>query len=126
MSERIIQNWLRLAEYDLTTARSMLKEGRYLYVAFTCQQAVEKALKAIHVKNKKNTPPYTHNLAKLIHEAGIESPPNTIFIEELTSYYLESRYTEEIDAVEARLTKDVADEILKHAEELFSWLRMKI
>jgi len=34
--------WLDIAEYDLETARAMYISGRYLYVAFMCQQAVEK------------------------------------------------------------------------------------
>jgi HEPN domain-containing protein len=61
MSEKIIQNWLALAEYDLKTAQAMLQTERFLYVAFACQQAMEKLLKAVYVKEKNQTPPYTHN-----------------------------------------------------------------
>ena len=38
--------WLERADYDLETAEAMLKSSRYLYVAFACQQAVEKYMKA--------------------------------------------------------------------------------
>lgn len=62
MSEKVVKNWIALADYDLKTAEVMFKGGRYVYVAFTCQQAVEKLLKAIYVKEKKQTPPYIHNL----------------------------------------------------------------
>ncbi|MFH1653778.1 MAG: HEPN domain-containing protein, partial [Pseudomonadota bacterium] len=41
------QLWIERADYDLDTAEAMLKSARYLYVAFACQQAVEKYLKAI-------------------------------------------------------------------------------
>jgi HEPN domain-containing protein len=41
-----IQNWIDSAEYDLETARHMLKTGRYLYVVFMCHLALEKTLKA--------------------------------------------------------------------------------
>lgn len=41
------QQWMEQARYDLDTARAMFDSGRYLYVLFCCQQAVEKALKAI-------------------------------------------------------------------------------
>jgi len=30
--------WEDIADYDLETADSMLKTGRYLYVVFMCQQ----------------------------------------------------------------------------------------
>jgi len=44
--ERIVQNWLERAKHDLTTTVSMFTTRRYLYVAFMCQQALEKILKA--------------------------------------------------------------------------------
>lgn len=65
MSEKIIQNWLALADYDYETANAMMQSGRYIYVAFTCQQAVEKTLKAFFVQEHQITPPYTHNLLTL-------------------------------------------------------------
>jgi HEPN domain-containing protein len=68
MSQKIIDNWISLAEYDLATAQDMSKAGRYLYVAFMCQQAIEKILKACYVKQYQSTPPYTHNLLRLVKE----------------------------------------------------------
>ncbi len=31
------QDWIQIAEYDLETAKAMLKSKRYLYVVFMCQ-----------------------------------------------------------------------------------------
>lgn len=42
-----VEYWLDIADYDLETAKSMLTSGRYLYVVFMCQQAIEKLLKAL-------------------------------------------------------------------------------
>lgn len=98
MSEKVIKNWLALAEYDFKTARAMMKSGRYLYVAFTCQQTIEKTLKALFVKEKEETPPYTHNLIKLLSDLSVSSKideEKRKFMEILNSYYIESRYTEE-------------------------------
>jgi HEPN domain-containing protein len=68
MSDKIIKNWESLAEYDIVSAKVMLEAGRYLYVAFMCQQSVEKMLKACFVNEKKKTPPYTHNLIRIAEE----------------------------------------------------------
>lgn len=38
--------WVDLAGYDLATAEAMLASGRYLYVLFCSQQAIEKRIKA--------------------------------------------------------------------------------
>jgi len=49
------------------------KSKRYLYVLFTCQQSVEKMLKALIVKNTKSFPPKIHDLVKLLNLAEIDA-----------------------------------------------------
>ena len=62
--EKDIENWVKLADYDIKTADAMFKSHRYLYVMFTCQQAIEKILKALVTKSTKQFPPKTHDLMK--------------------------------------------------------------
>ena len=40
----------------------MLKSKRYVYVAFTCEQAIEKLVKALHVLYTGNEAPKSHNI----------------------------------------------------------------
>lgn len=129
MNEKTIQNWLAIAQYDLETAKAMLKSGRYLYVAYTCQQSIEKIIKAIYVQEKKTTPPYTHNLRRLISELLVlnsltEKQLNIIDI--INSFYLESRYSEEIEQLANNINKTKATEIYINTKELFQWLKTKI
>jgi len=129
MNEKTIHNWLDLARYDLETASAMLASGRYLYVAFTCQQAIEKLLKACFVKRKNCTPPYTHNLLKLCDETGLIpelSGDQLGLIEHLCSYYIQSRYTEELQRLSAALTQEKASILYSTTGELFAWLSQKI
>ncbi len=129
MSEKIVQNWITLAEYDLKTAEAMLQAERYLYVAFTCQQAMEKLLKALFVKEKDQTPPYTHNLLRLTDTltiaAELDEEKNR-FLETLNSYYIESRYTEEMSELSEMLHRENAQSIFSTTQELFTWLRDQI
>jgi HEPN domain-containing protein len=67
------QTWVDQAQYDIDTARAMLASGRYLYVMFCCQQASEKALKAVIVRKTGTLPPRTHNLLRLAEAAGVGS-----------------------------------------------------
>jgi HEPN domain-containing protein len=39
--------WLKLAQYDLDSAGAMYTSGRWFYVAFMCQQAIEKSCKGL-------------------------------------------------------------------------------
>lgn len=64
----VVEQWIERAEYDLETAISLLKGKRYLYVAFMCQQSIEKMLKAYIASLGKN-PPLVHNLLRLSEEA---------------------------------------------------------
>ena len=48
MKEKI-QYWIEMAEYDLETAKVMLKGKRFLYVGFMCHQVIEKILKGYFV-----------------------------------------------------------------------------
>jgi len=129
VNEKTINNWLDLARYDLETASAMLASGRYLYVAFTCQQAIEKLLKAFFVKANNCTPPYTHNLLKLCEETGLMtqlSQEQLGFIEQLCSYYIQSRYTEELQLLSAALTEGKTSSLHRETGELFAWLSQKI
>jgi HEPN domain-containing protein len=65
-----VKIWLERVDYDFETARAMYKTGRYLYVVFMCQQAIEKTLKAILAFQGKEIKPI-HHLPKLAELAGI-------------------------------------------------------
>jgi HEPN domain-containing protein len=129
MSDRIVQNWLSLAEYDLATAEAMLQAGRYLYVAFMSQQAIEKILKACYVRHCGSTPPYTHSLLRLVAELPWKTEVDaskTAAMERLNSYYVESRYTEDVEELTRVLTQEEAECLLASARELFEWIRARL
>lgn len=107
-SEEKFQYWEDIAQYDLDTARAMFQSGRYLYVVFMCQQAVEKLSKGLYVLFTGEDPPRTHNIWLIINrifqlksykdqissnltfkEKILESKP---FFAELVAYYISERY----------------------------------
>lgn len=120
---------MALAEYDLATADAMLQAGRLLYVGFMCQQAIEKIPKACYVKQHGTTPPYTHNLLRLIAELSWKAELDARMferIETLNSWYIESRYTEDIEALASTMTRPKASEVLHSTREIFTWLRSRL
>ena len=129
MDEDIIQNWLALSEYDLQTAKSMFQSERYMYVAFTCQQAVEKQIKALYVKELRQSPPYIHNLLKLAQSLPFFqelSEGQIKDLELLNSYYLQSRYSDQLQEIMAQFTKEKALMLLQKAEELIQWFKARL
>lgn len=118
-----VGGWIERAKYDLDTATAMFDSGRYLYVVFCCQQAIEKTLKAIIVKNSGEFPPKIHNLPRLAELAGIVMEPQYIsFIGELSGYYVQTRYPEEIEMLSRDMDMDTAREIVIKTQETMQWL----
>ena len=126
--DKIVSHWVERAEYDLETARSMLDTGRYLYVGYMCQQAVEKILKGIIAQqNKENLP--IHNLNRLAQVAGIENDLNAEqfnFLAELTPYCIEARYGDYRESLSEIINEQRAREVYAKTQEIFQWLYQKI
>jgi HEPN domain-containing protein len=115
--------WVEQARYDLDTARSMLESKRYLYVLFCCQQAVEKMIKALIAKRTSELPPRLHHLMRLAEAADLEvSEERARFLRELSAYYFQTRYPEEITEISKQVKAETAGQILKHTEEVMEWL----
>ena len=95
MHKKRVAYWIDIAEYDLETAKAMLKTKRYLYVAFMCHQVSEKIVKARFVAVRKETAPYTHNLMLLAQEGklvDLMSKGQIKFLDGLQHYNIEARY----------------------------------
>ena len=54
--------WLMLSNYDLGTIDALIQGERWVYVAYLCQQAVERQLKGMYVYFMETEPPKTHNV----------------------------------------------------------------
>jgi HEPN domain-containing protein len=119
--------WIRQVHYDLDTARAMFDSGRYLYVLFCCQQAVEKMLKAVISVRTNTFPPRIHALIRLAEAATVDlDEKRTQFLRELSNYYIQTRYPEEIPAMAERISEEQAGRILRKTEEMIQWLNSMI
>lgn len=118
-----VEQWIDLAVYDLQTAEAMLASQRYLYVLFTCQQAVEKMLKALIVSVTGRFPRRTHNLVQLAEDAELQlKDEQKRFMEKLGLYYIETRYPEEVNRLAGEIDREIAANIFSETKELISWL----
>lgn len=123
-----VKPWMDRVNYDWETARAMHKTGRYLYVVFMCQQAIEKTLKAILTFQNKEIKPI-HHLPKLAELAGLRQEfdeETLMLIESLSGYYLNARYKETIEALSKAIGKKEAQNYLTQTESLILWLIQKM
>ena|SRR3989344_4887111 len=113
-------DWFSQAEEDLTTAEILFKAERFYACAFYCQQAVEKALKALYLKQfRKNTP--SHNLVELARELKAEEAILKA-CRLINPHYAVSRYPDAANAVPADVyTESSAENLLEEARRVLKW-----
>lgn len=125
--ENLIALWLERAQYDWETAGAMMSAGRYLYVAFMCQQAVEKMLKGVIQGKTKETPPYTHNLSALAKASDVKFLEEQLdFLSLLTGYYMNTRYPDYKQRLAKEIDRNKAEEILKKSEDIYQCLKREL
>jgi len=94
MAREDYKNWLKEADWDLTTAEILKERERYNSAAFFAQQAVEKILKAALMF--KNEAPWGHSTKELlirlneITELDLSNLIHNAL--ELDHHYIPSRY----------------------------------
>ena len=126
--DKIVEHWIERSQYDLDTAKAMLDTGRYLYVSYMCQQAIEKLLKAIIAQQGKENFPI-HNLNRLAEISSISnglSSEQFNFLAELTPYHIEARYGDYKEKLSEVIDEQKAQQIYKKTLEFHKWLYQKI
>ena len=120
------EKWFKEAEADLVSAVAVAEKGVYSQGCFHCQQAVEKALKAL-LLHKKNAFPKTHSLIELSEKAGVLDKLKEIIADVDTDYVL-SRYGDAVGRTpleihdENAFQKRLADS-RKALEMILAWMK---
>jgi len=119
--------WLDAAQYDLGTAKAMLDGGRWLYVAFMCQQAVEKLVKGLYILYLDDNVPRTHSIETVFESFSdklpVEASPEYLdFFATLSSCYLNNRYPEYKNKLSSMLKEPEAKALHSKTQEIFAWL----
>lgn len=112
------------AVYDLQTAESLFKPGRYIYVVFMCHLAIEKMLKAIVAETANEIPPKTHSLIFLIKLAETRLPQVLFdFVTKINNASIVTRYPEDFPTLLKVYPKNATMEYLKTTREVIQCLK---
>jgi HEPN domain-containing protein len=126
-TEKTVKYWLESGEYDLTVAQSLYEKRKYPYSLFFGHLALEKLLKAVYVKSKKQHAPFTHSLPLLAEKSGINIPKEILIkLREFMEFYFEARYPDEQKSFYKKCTRKYTTQKLKGIEEVFKWLREQL
>jgi HEPN domain-containing protein len=111
------ENWLKIAEEDMTVAQAAWDIGLYSPCIYHCQQAIEKAMKAALVENGL-TFPKTHDLLRLADILGLDLDRD----QRETDQYNPTRYGD----VRIEYPPDVAENYFETTKRMYSWLRQQL
>ena len=119
--------WLELAQYDLDTAVAMFSSGRWFYVIFMCQQAIEKLCKGLYTLYLDDNVPKIHNIKQIFlcfeEKLSISvDEDNYRLFDSLSAYYLMNRYPDFSGQTTRQISKNEAESLLAKTKEVFSWL----
>jgi len=126
MMREEIQRWMEYAHSDLEAARILHDGEGFPAAVFHCQQALEKALKALFLAEVKEMFPRTHSLAEI---AELTSFPRDQFefLRELTTKYTDARYpsfpTEKLSDI---YDQNYSGEILERTQGLVEWIQGRL
>ena len=124
-------HWLKAAENDINTADFMFDSGRYSYVAFMCEQALEKLAKGIYVYNFDKEAPFTHNINIILSaveniSVSEEYKKYEPIFSKLTSFYILGRYDIYKEEAAKSLDKENSQILLNQSKEAFLWLKSQV
>ncbi|MCL2320365.1 MAG: HEPN domain-containing protein [Treponema sp.] len=120
--------WLDIAQYDLETAEAMFTTGRWLYVVFMCQQAIEKLCKGLYLLFIDDNVPKIHDINSLITKFEDKLPVSIndekrLLFAKLSAFYLNNRYPEYKGHLSNTINREEAQDILEKTREAFRWLK---
>ncbi len=123
---RDVRLWWAQASHDLGTAEHNLAGGRYDAAIFYCEQAVEKALKALTIHARRLPPGPTHSPIALGRLCRVPKKFST-FLRTLTSEYFLSRYPDAAGEVPYTLYDGTETrEYLRTSKELLQWVAKQL
>jgi HEPN domain-containing protein len=120
------QNWWEQAKHDLETADFLLEGDRLDAASFYYQQAIEKALKSLHLLSKKEPPGAVHSLTRIARDLDV---PNEFlgFLRSLSGEYVLSRYPDVVGDVPYRTySRDEVKARSGYAHEVFEWIEQQL
>ncbi|HIE52718.1 MAG TPA: HEPN domain-containing protein [Armatimonadetes bacterium] len=122
-------DWMRQAEADLKAARDLFATDNYAHACFFCQQAAEKALKALLERQRLS--PFGHDLESLLEEVrnffGVSTETEQACIR-LNKFYIPPRYVNAFPtgAPVNHYHDFEAQQALADAQEVLSFVRSHI
>ncbi len=125
--KQLVNYWLKTAEHDFETMKSLYKTKRYSDCLFFGHIILEKVLKALVVQKTKKEAPRIHDLTRLLALAGVNlSEAEIDLLDQVNDFNIRCRYPEYKLSFYKKCTKEYTEVYLKKIITLYKKLCQKI
>ncbi|MBA4410675.1 MAG: HEPN domain-containing protein [Bacteroidota bacterium] len=126
-AEHIIY-WAKQVDEDFDCAKVLYQANHFAQSLFWAHLALEKLSKALWIKkNEGNTPPFVHNLLRLITQTNeYFSEEQLQFINEMNAFQIKGRYPDYAESLEKTITKEICNEYLSDTKKMIICLQGKL
>jgi len=99
--------------------------GDYAWVLFIGHLVIEKLLKGLDQKIKKETPPYIHDLQRLADYVNLDlTEKQKSLLDDITSFNIATRYSDQKFEFYKKATNEYATSYLNKIKELREWMKL--
>lgn len=126
--EEHIVYWAKQVDEDFDCANVLYQANHFAQSLFWAHLALEKLAKALWIKkNEGNTPPFVHNLLRLITQTNeYFSEEQLQFINEMNAFQIKGRYPDYAESLEKTITKEICEEYLTETKKMILCLQEKL
>jgi len=126
--EEHIIYWAKQVDEDFDCANVLYRANHFAQSLFWAHLALEKLTKALWIKkNDGNTPPFVHNLLRLIIQTNeYFSEEQLQFINEMNTFQIKGRYPDYAESLERTITKEICKEYLAETKKMILCLHGKL
>ncbi len=123
---REVENWWHQAQIDLNSAETALGTGLFYVCAFLCEQAAQKALKALYMSQQRALAPRTHNLVEIGKSVSADDDL-MVDLRHLSPHFILTRYPDAAGGVPADLYDEArGKESVTRAKRVIKWVRDRL
>ena len=123
-----IHHWEKQVNEDYDCANVLFQAGHYAQSLYWAHISLEKLSKALWIKkNESNTPPFLHNLLRIISQTNEEFTEEQLqFLNDMNMFQIKGRYPDYAESLEETITKEICEEYLTKTKNLIICLRKKL
>lgn len=125
--EELLKYWVDSSDKDFQAMIHLLEKGDFTWSLFIGHLVIEKLLKAWHVQNISNTPPFIHDLVRLAEKGGLSlEEDKKDILDTISAFNLRARYDDYKMEFHKKCSKDFTEKWVNNIKEFREWIKKKL